>query len=149
MCAVDVMLSRHGRSTRRRVLVLVACVDILGAATAGACFRPVTTAVQPDEGMIEIYANAEWYRARPEGESTRRGVLQERTVPRGPATRPALMFTLVEGKAQHAVYAAQVEEKLKPFVGQTVVLHGKLVDLSDEGFGRELWIAWIRSARPE
>jgi len=71
-------------------------------------------------------------------------VLQERVVPRGPATRPALSYQLnIEGGTPIPVYAANVEHLLAPFSEQEVLIRGKLIDLSDEGFGPELWIATI------
>ena len=91
----------------------------------------------------EIYAETDWYRDRPEPEELWRGVLQEREVPRGPATRAALLYTLVSEDGQLPVYAANAERQLAPFVGRQVLVSGKLVDLSDESFGQELWIAAI------
>jgi hypothetical protein len=38
---------------------------------------------------------------------------------------------------------ANAERLLDPFVGRPVSVEGKLVDLSDEGYGIELWIAAI------
>jgi hypothetical protein len=39
-----------------------------------------------------------------------------------------------------------VEAVLSGFVGHTVVAAGKLVNLSGEGFGEELWLASLRVA---
>jgi hypothetical protein len=93
--------------------------------------------------MIEVYANANWYRARPEPEQSWHGLLQKREGPIGPATRSALRYTLVTEEDQLPVYAANAERLLDPFVGRQVSVEGKLVDLSDEGYGIELWIAVI------
>jgi hypothetical protein len=71
-------------------------------------------------------------------------VLRRRRPPSGPAGRAALAYAL-EGEGRSLdVYAANVEEVLAGFVDRTVVASGKLVDLSDEGFGKELWLASIR-----
>jgi hypothetical protein len=94
--------------------------------------------------MTEIYAGADWYVSRPEQEELWQGVLRERNVPLGPATRAALGYVLVTQDRELGVYAANVERQLASFVGQRVLVHGKLVDLSDEGFGQELWIASIQ-----
>jgi hypothetical protein len=94
--------------------------------------------------MTEIYAGADWYVSRPEQEELWQGVLRERNVPLGPATRAALRYVLVTQDHELGVYAANVERQLASFVGQRVLVHGKLVDLSDEGFGQELWIASIK-----
>jgi hypothetical protein len=45
---------------------------------------------------------------------------------------------------QFPVYAANVASRLAPFVGQKVFIYGKLVDLTNEGFGKELWIGSIQ-----
>jgi hypothetical protein len=38
---------------------------------------------------------------------------------------------------------------LAGFVDRTVEVAGKLVDLREEGLGRELWLAWIRAVSAE
>lgn len=94
---------------------------------------------------VTIYAKAEWYRARPEPEQLWRGTLAKRDAPVGPNTRNALKYSLRTGKDDVAVYAAGVEERLASFVDQEVLVRGKLVDLREEGQGKELWIASIRT----
>jgi len=91
--------------------------------------------------MTEIYARADWYLERPEPEMEWKGILEERAEPLGPNTRGALLFTLVTDQGRFPVYAANVEQKLAPYLGDPVIVRGKLVDLSKEGFGQELWIA--------
>jgi hypothetical protein len=98
--------------------------------------------------MTEIYAEADWYRERPEPEREWRGVLRERHVSAGPAGRPALAFDLVSNEATLPTYAAGVEPKLAPFVDLPVVVRGKRVDLTSEGYGPELWIGALRRAEP-
>jgi len=99
--------------------------------------------------LTEIYASEPWYRQSVEPEQKWQGVLQERDVPRGPASRSALSFNLLEENGRLInVYAANIEEILAPFAGQEVHIQGKLVDLSHEGFGPELWIAFITLATP-
>jgi len=95
--------------------------------------------------MTDIFAGTEWYCAQPEPERTWRGLLEEREVPHGPATRIALGYSLVTDQGSFPVYSANAEQQLAPFSGLRVMVWGKLVDLSREGFGRELWIASIRT----
>jgi hypothetical protein len=95
--------------------------------------------------VTDIFAHASWYAERPEPEKRWRGVLRRREPPGGPAGRAALSYVLeVEGRRLD-VYSANVEAALAGFVGRTIVAEGKLVDLSGEGFGRELWLASIRA----
>lgn len=93
--------------------------------------------------MTDVFAQADWYRGRPERETEMRGVLRRREVPLGPAARTALTFVLVADGREIDVYAARAERTLAPFVGRRVVATGKLVDLSSEGYGIELWLASI------
>ena len=99
--------------------------------------------------MTEIYASEPWYRQSVEPEQIWQGVLQEQDVPRGPASRSALLFNLLqENDRLLNIYAANVEEILATFASQEVLIQGKLVDLSQEGFGPELWIAFINPTAP-
>jgi len=93
--------------------------------------------------MTEIYSGAEWYINRSEPETRLRGEFNHREVQAGPDTRTSLRYALVTEDGQMSVYAANVENKLTDFVGRTVLVQGKLVDLSDEGYGQELWIREI------
>jgi hypothetical protein len=100
--------------------------------------------------MTEIFGATEWYRARPEPEREWRGVLRKQDVPMGPASRTSLSYALITNDPKHhSVYAANVEKQLAPYVGRAVILRAKLVDLSGEGYGQELWIASIRSVEAE
>jgi hypothetical protein len=95
---------------------------------------------------IEIYARQPWYLGRPEQEGVWRGELRRREVPTGPAARTTLVFALVTEESVLPVYGARVEAGLAQFVDRTVVAHGKLVDLTAEGYGPELWVASIEAA---
>jgi hypothetical protein len=94
--------------------------------------------------MTDIYAAADWYRARPEPERVWQGQLQERPALVGPAGRTTLTYTGVTPDAHLPVYAPDGGHHLKPFVGPWVVVKGKLVDLRNEGLGQELWIGAVR-----
>jgi hypothetical protein len=97
--------------------------------------------------MKQIYAGTEWYRVRQEPEKSLRGVLAKRDVPVGPATRMGLLYILVTSDRLVPVYAANAEHLLAPYVGRPVVVYGKLVDLTNEGYGLELWIGSIEFSR--
>lgn len=109
---------------------------------------PVAEAGSPGRQPVEIFAGADWYLARTEPEEEWRGVLHEREVERGPATRSALRYSLQTEDQDLAVYVPSEEAKLSPFLGREVVVTAKLVDLTDEGFGQELWIGSIRLDPP-
>jgi hypothetical protein len=116
-------------------------VGIILVGTSSRC-SPANVPVQEEKPlMTEIFAQADWYRERPEPEREWRGVLQERDQPVGPATRMGLRYTLVTEEGQIPVYAASVEGQLAAYVGQQVLVRGKLIDLSG---GEELWIATIQ-----
>ncbi|HEX6113291.1 MAG TPA: hypothetical protein VFZ10_13370 [Geminicoccaceae bacterium] len=110
---------------------------------SGDCDTPAK-ASSGDQGVIEVYAQEPWYRARPETERRWRGELQERLVTLGPAGRTSLSFTLVTDEGDLAVYAAGVAQLLAPLAGRPVEARGKLVDLRGEELGQELWIGSIR-----
>jgi hypothetical protein len=73
-------------------------------------------------------------------------LLERQEAPVGPASRTALTHVLLLPGRRLDVYAANVEAALAPFVGRRVVARGKLVDLSGEGYGRELWLASVAAA---
>jgi hypothetical protein len=73
-------------------------------------------------------------------------VLRRREPPLGPAGRAALAYALELQGRSIDVYAANVEAVLSRFVDRPVVAAGKLVDLSGEELGEELWLASIRVA---
>lgn len=96
--------------------------------------------------MSEIYARKEWDVERPEPEQVWRGALRRRGTPQGPQSRAALTYALVTQRGELAVYAASVDAELAAFVGRLVVAEGKLVDLTVEAYGKELWLGSIVEA---
>lgn len=94
-----------------------------------------------------LYRDEDWYQSRPERQARWIGVLRHRPVVAGPAGRMALSFELTTADSVLPVYAPGAAEKIAPFVGQRVEVEAKLVDLSAEGFGKELWPATIMFAR--
>jgi hypothetical protein len=93
--------------------------------------------------MPEIHAGSDWYVQRPEPEVVWSGVLVRRDERRGPGSRLGLGFALVAGERELDVYSAGAARLLEPYVGRRVSAAGKLVDLSDEGHGQELWLGSI------
>ena len=91
----------------------------------------------------EAYAHTDWYAERAEPEQVWRGVLRRREPPGGPAARAALTYCLVTDDRRLNIYAAHLDELLKPLEGLRVEAKGKLVDLAAEGHGEELWLASI------
>jgi hypothetical protein len=94
----------------------------------------------------KIYADTDWYAERPEQEREWRGVLHRRERGIGPDTRTALTYALGTSDRELDVYAAQADAILAPLEGLRVVAKGKLVDLSGEGHGTELWLASVDEA---
>ena len=66
----------------------------------------------------------------------------------GPRSRTALTHSLKTSEGEVPVYGDGVGTVLAPFEDRVVRLAAKLVDLSAEGFGRELWIGSIEVAIP-
>jgi hypothetical protein len=81
-----------------------------------------------------------WYDDRAEPEQSVSGVLRAATVPSTPGGRDRLPYRLLVDGEYVAVYGPALEHRLDDLVDQPVVLVGKMVDLSDEGFGPELWV---------
>ena len=102
-------------------------------------------AAEQRASMTKIFADEPWYRERRELERDWEGVLAERKVVVGPNTRTALGHVLLVGDRSLPVYTPSFRATLKPFINRRVRLVAKLVDLSREGFGEELWPGWIRA----
>ncbi len=103
---------------------------------------PVPGCHQHNGEVMKVYADTDWYVARPEREAVWRGVLREYTAPLGPGGRGGLTYVLVTREGELQVYAPHAE-RLSRFLGQPVSARRKLVDLRADGFGRELWIGSI------
>ena len=88
---------------------------------------------------MNIFAAKQFYLERPEPEQSWTGLIEEVAVQQGPNTR-ALPFQLRTGSTAYPLYTSGPEENLlRPWIGQQVVIHGKLIDQSTEGFGMEIW----------
>lgn len=80
-----------------------------------------------------------WYDDRAEPEQSVSGVLSAAAAPSTPGGRDRLPYRILVDGESVAVYGPALEDRLVDLVGQPVVLVGKMIDLSDEGFGLELW----------
>lgn len=89
--------------------------------------------------MTTIFADEPWYRDRREPEREWRGVLTARAVGQGPNARSALAHALRVDERDLPVYTPSRREVLAPFVNRRVIVTGRLVDLTHEGYGEELW----------
>jgi len=83
----------------------------------------------------------EWYREREEPERTWEGRLERRVGALGPAARGGLGYELDVGDERLPVYSVHLGDRLEPLVGRRVTVRAKIIDLSAEGYGRELWPA--------
>ncbi len=118
--------------TRRTILLL-----LLGAAS------PRRNAATQTSTMTKIFADEPWYRDRREPERDWEGVLSARAAGAGPNTREALGHLLQMRDRSVPVYTPSVSATLHPFINRRVRIVGKVVDLSREGFGEELWPGWV------
>jgi CRISPR/Cas system Type II protein with McrA/HNH and RuvC-like nuclease domain len=107
------------------------------------CHNFIDKQLKDREVTIEIFRGFDWYSNRLEEEKIMKGFIKERQVVYGPNTRSALRYTLVTQDIQLPIYAANVEEKLSQFIDHKVLVFGKVVDLSNEDIGQELWIGSI------
>ena len=96
--------------------------------------------------MIPVHGNEDWYRGRSEPERAWAGRLRLMPASVGPNGRSGLSFALETDQGQLPVYAAGAEQLLSPFAQRAVVIRGKLIDLSEEGLGLELWVGSIAGA---
>ncbi len=99
-----------------------------------------------DTTVVIVHASADWYVAVEAPEQRWTGRLRKRTVVVGPNTRSGLRYELLTDEGELPVYDPREDSPLAPFLGLEVEITAKLVDLSAEGFGRELWVGSIRRA---
>ncbi len=81
-----------------------------------------------------------WYDERTEPEQSVSGVLRAAPALSTPGGRDRLPYRLLVAGHALPVYGPAVEDRLDRLVDQHVELVGKVVDLSAEGFGPELWV---------
>ena len=108
-----------------RLMALGVAIVLIGGWTCG----------PPKREWRSVFSDASWYRERSEPERDFQGVLQRRTPIASPNARLALRYSLDD---KLAIYAPTTDA-LEPFVGRAVIIRGKEIDLTREGYGRELW----------
>lgn len=128
------------------------CLVLVASAGSAAPFEAQKRVAKPEHVVVKVYASTPWYVERTEKEQILEGVLRKREGAVGPGARGGLNFALESKGVRLPVYSSGADEKLAPFVGRTVRVRGKLVDLAKEGFGKELWIGTVYevlNAKPE
>lgn len=144
------------RVRARRALAVVVAVGSVAGMVAGCVAQPAsqreasapTGRAEPEEKErpVRIFADEAFYRERPEPEETLRGILHAVEARPGPDTREHPLELETEGR-RYGVYVAGVDPRvLSPFVGRTVEVTGKRVDLRSEGFDVEIWIGTLALA---
>lgn len=98
-----------------------------------------------DGGWTTLYADEPWYRQASGETAVVSGRLQRHAPPGGPGGRAALAFALETDGRTLPVYAPGRPAVLESLLGRRVAIEGRRVDLSDEGFGVELWPGRIRA----
>lgn len=89
-----------------------------------------------------------WYDARPEPEAICQGTVRSTTPVISPGGRTRLLFELEIAPGKRlAIYAPTHEETLRKAIDRDAVLVGKVVDLSSEGHGVELWLGAADAVR--
>jgi hypothetical protein len=85
-----------------------------------------------------------WYRERDEPEETFVGVVRERETGPSPMGRTRLRFELERrGGPALPIYGPDAEAAIAGLVGRAVRIRGRVVDLTAEGYGPELWVASV------
>src|ERR687887_472660 len=97
--------------------------------------------------MAEIYSKFNWYHECTKPERIWKGILRQEPRQVGPNTRTSLGYSLVTEDTKLPVYSANVEQRLAQFADLPVLVYGKLVDLSGEGFEQEVWIGSIEQIK--
>ncbi len=96
-----------------------------------------------DMATRQLYAQEAFYRQAEPPEQIFIGRLQRHGVTLGPGNRPHPYQLLWEGGRLEIYATPSAEKMLAPYVGRQVRIQGKAIDLSGEGYGRELWIGTI------
>lgn len=111
----------------------------LGLIAVGGGCKPQANGAQNDP--VVVFRDQSFYQERVEAEATFEGVLRKVDAQETPSGRnlPFLLNDL-------SLYPGgeETETILNSFVDLRVEVSGKLVDLSAEGFGREIWAGTIR-----
>jgi hypothetical protein len=85
-----------------------------------------------------------WYRERPEPEEVIVGVVRAHETGASPMGRTRLLFELDQDEgAPLPIYGPHAEATLAEVVGRRVSVRGRVVDMTGEGSGPELWVAMV------
>ena len=106
---------------------------------------PSTDKAQQNQTMnnwINIFGTQQWYKEQPNEEVSLEGILQEVEIENGPASRTTAAFQFIDAdqKMNLKVYAPKKHSVLKKLLTSKIALTGKVVDLNEEGFSKEIWI---------
>ncbi len=134
---------RRAPFRKGRAAALLPAAWLLGFTVCDA--RQPDPAVQ-DTTVVIVHAAADWYIAAEAPEQRWTGTLRERAAVTGPNTRSGLRYELSTDQGVLPVYEPREASPLARFLGRKVEVTAKLVDLSAEGFDRELWVGSLRPA---
>ena len=121
----------------------------LTAYPTGMGFSQVSEGRQDVAGeTLGIFAGEPFYLEAEPPEQLFTGTLRRRDIVQGPGTRRHA-YRLISADRELDLYATSyAARRLAPWIGRRVRIQGKLIDLSKEGFGLELWVGEIRLAPP-
>jgi len=109
-----------------------------------ASFLSSAAAAPPPEAK-KLFADKDWYKNQAGGEKQVTGKLMKEKIPFATAGRFNPYRLKVSDKVTLEVYVGTSYQLLDAFVGHTVTVGGKRVDLSVAGQQhREVWPAWIK-----
>lgn len=94
---------------------------------------------------IVLHEDASWYLERSEPEEVWEGVLEVLDAVQGPGGRTHRYMLGMEQAGRLSIYTGNLGDALDDLGRRRVRVTGKLVDLSDEGFGKEIWPARVKS----
>ena len=98
---------------------------------------------------VNVYKGEKFYEKVEHREMVFSGVIERQKVVTGPNTR-AHQYRFVTTKEIMVIYTTpRVVKLVESWVGRHINVQGKIVDLSAEGFGKELWIGIIEIDCPE
>jgi hypothetical protein len=93
---------------------------------------------------IEMYAKKEWFTRHPSSLVSLEGEIRKIDNPLGPNTRGS-WYVFQNDNDTLSIYDPENLIK-KDFVkGRKLIISGKIVDLENEGFSKEIWIGYIKN----
>ena len=95
--------------------------------------------ISAEPTTIVLHEEASWYQERSEPEEEWEGVLEVLDTVQGPGGRTHRYALARENAARLPIYTGNLGDVLDDLEHRRVRVTGKLVDLTDEGFGEEIW----------